>query len=67
MLATLVIKSPHIVPWQLKNKWDNCLLMIGNMNLMITHIFREGNHCANKIANLGLYVINFTWWNDAPT
>jgi len=40
--------------------------MIGNMHFMITHIFREGNNCADKLANLGLTVINFTWWDYAP-
>jgi len=66
MLASLAFKSPHIVPWQLKNRWENCLMMIGNMHFMITHIFREGNQCADKLANLGLNVVNFTWWNFAP-
>jgi len=36
------------------------------MHFMITHIFREGNNCADKLANLGLTVINFTWWDYAP-
>lgn len=66
MLASLAFKSPHTVPWQLKNRRENCLLMISNMHLMITHIFREGNHCADKLANLGLTVVNFTWWTYTP-
>jgi len=33
------------------------------MSFLATHIFREGNHCANKLANLSLSSRNFTWWN----
>lgn len=66
MIASLAFKSQHIVPWQLKNRWENCLLMMSNMHFMITHIVREGNHCADKLANLGLSVVNFTWWNYPP-
>lgn len=39
--------------------------MISSMHFMITHIFREGKHCADKLANLGLTVINFAWWDYA--
>jgi ribonuclease HI len=67
MLASFAIKSSNIVSWKLKNRWDNCLLMISNMHFVITHIFREGNHCADKLVNLGLIVVNFTWWDYAPT
>jgi ribonuclease HI len=61
ILVTLALKSSHIVPWQLKNRWENCLILISNIYFLITHIFREGNHCADKLATLGLSVINFTW------
>ncbi|MCI48487.1 heat-shock protein, partial [Trifolium medium] len=26
----------------------------------------EGNHCADKLANLGLTIPGFTWWNQIP-
>jgi len=42
-LANLAVKSPNIVPWQLKNRWLNCVHLMSNMNCMITHIYREGN------------------------
>jgi len=40
MLVTLALKSSHIVPCQLKNIWENCLLLISNIHFLITHIFR---------------------------
>lgn len=58
--ASLAVKLSHIVPWQLKNGWENNSYLIRNMNFMISHIFREGNHCANKLINLELVVVNLT-------
>jgi hypothetical protein len=31
---------------------------------MVTHIFREGNTCADKLASIGPSVRDFTWWNE---
>jgi hypothetical protein len=36
------------------------------MNFCISHIFWEGNHCAGKLASLGLTLTDFSWWNIAP-
>ncbi|KAK2406406.1 hypothetical protein QL285_042140 [Trifolium repens] len=49
MLVVLAFSSAKIVPWQLRNRWDSCLLMISNMNFYVSHIYREGNHCADKM------------------
>ena len=40
-LASLAVKSPNLVPWQLKNRWLNCIYMMNVMNCMTTHIYRE--------------------------
>lgn len=40
-LVTLAVKSPQIVPWQIKNKWLNCLTLLKSMNFLLSHIFRE--------------------------
>jgi ribonuclease HI len=65
-LAVLAFKSPNMVPWSLRNRWENCLFKTLSMNFMITHVFREGNHCADKLANLGLSLQNYVWWVDIP-
>jgi hypothetical protein len=36
------------------------------MNFCISHIYRKGNHCADKLASQGLALTDFTWWNIAP-
>jgi ribonuclease HI len=66
MLVVHAFSSSKIVPWPLRNRWNNCLLLISNMNFYVSHIFREGNHCADKLANLGLSLPNFTWWDCIP-
>jgi hypothetical protein len=30
------------------------------------HIYREGNACAGKIANLGHSFVDLKWWNSMP-
>ncbi|MCH80775.1 ribonuclease H protein [Trifolium medium] len=65
-LATLAFKSPLIVPWHIKNRWLNCLSKVGSLQFIISHIFREGNYCTNKLANLGLSLSELTWWPTAP-
>ncbi|WJX52536.1 hypothetical protein P8452_38639 [Trifolium repens] len=67
MLVVQAFSFAKIVPWALRNRWDNCLLKISNMNFYVSHIYREGNHCADKMANLGLSLPVFSWWNQVPS
>ncbi|XP_058770393.1 uncharacterized protein LOC131644024 [Vicia villosa] len=61
-LVVLAFSKPFIVPWAIRNRWENVLHHSRNINFLVTHIFREGNHCADRLANLGLHVNDFTWW-----
>jgi hypothetical protein len=36
------------------------------MNLIVSHIYREGNTCADGLANIGLRLDIFTLWYDMP-
>jgi hypothetical protein len=36
------------------------------MNVIVSHIFREGNHCADGLANIGLSLDRLTFWFDVP-
>jgi len=36
------------------------------MNFVASHILREENHCADKMANLGYNVQTLTWWEEFP-
>jgi ribonuclease HI len=66
MLVVLAFSSAKIVPWALRNRWENCLTLLSNRNFYMSHIYREGNHCADKLANIGLSLNGLTWWNHIP-
>lgn len=52
-LVIKALKNPALVPWRLRNRWMNCLHIISKMNFFATHIYREGNQCADTLASLG--------------
>jgi ribonuclease HI len=67
--STLVVKafkSAMLVPWSLRNRWQNCLSLTQNMNFIVSHVFREGNSCADGLANVGLSLDRLTIWNEIP-
>ena len=55
------------VPWMLRNRWNTCFNFCGTIRLRVTHIFREGIACADKLANLGfIHRKSFHWYNRLP-
>lgn len=66
LLVIMTFKSLDIVPWQLRNRWKNCIHLTSCMRFRCSHIFREGIHYADKIAFLGLSFQNFHWWDTIP-
>jgi hypothetical protein len=64
--VVMAYKSPILVPWNLRNRWYNCMTNLTHMNIIVSHIFREGNHCADGLANLGLSLGRLTLWFELP-
>lgn len=60
------LRSPHLVPWQLRVEWGNCLHRISQMHFRSSHIFREGNQAADALANCGLSSNGLIWWDLPP-
>jgi ribonuclease HI len=54
MMVTLAYKSSAMVPWLIRNRWNNCMYKLKDMNFFLSHIYREGNVLADKLASLGL-------------
>ena len=54
ILIQFAFKSPSLVPYGLRNRWDNCLEVTRHMNVVLSHVIREINCCADKLANFGL-------------
>ncbi|XP_019427114.1 PREDICTED: uncharacterized protein LOC109335437 [Lupinus angustifolius] len=52
--------------WKLLGKWQRCMLLRETMNCKVTHIFREGNQCADSLANHAISAQTFNGWNVPP-
>jgi ribonuclease HI len=62
-LVVETFRNPNkTVAWLLRNRWKNMLVMLGQMNCIVTHIYREGNVVADLLANFGLNVPVYTSW-----
>jgi len=66
MLVTLAFRSKNIVPWHLRNRWENCTHLTTSMSLMVTHIYRERNHYADLLASIGLCLNTFFCQDHLP-
>ncbi|CAJ2674874.1 unnamed protein product [Trifolium pratense] len=62
-LVVDAFNNHHIIPWKLRNRWYNCIYFCSLMNFRISHIFREGNCCADKLANFSLTSREDHWWD----
>jgi ribonuclease HI len=67
-LVYLALKSSSIIPWPIRNRWQNCLNYVNSKGFIFSHVYREGNACADGMANLGLALpLNFlTWYSFIP-
>jgi len=62
-----VLNSNSQVPCNLRNNWNNCKVLLKLMNYFVFHVFREGNQCADSLANIGLSLNQFTIWHIIPS
>jgi hypothetical protein len=47
--------------------FTNCLHTIRNFQFRFSHIYREGNTCADRLANAGFFVNGLVWWDQLPS
>ena len=66
MLVFLAFKSSKIVPWSLRNRWDNCMHWLSMFRFNVTHLYIEGNQCADKLANIGMTLSSHFWFTSVP-
>jgi len=63
--ALLVFKNVSLVPILLRNRWHNARSL--NIQVISSHIYREGNRCADSLANLGHFVVGEVWLSPLPS
>jgi hypothetical protein len=63
-VALSAFVNPDVVPWDLRNRWSNC----SSLGLVIfhSHIYREGNICADRLASHGHTIVDALWWDSLP-
>lgn len=64
--SQFVLKNHSLVPWKLRNRWMNCIMLTSKMNFLARHIYREGNQCADTLASAGFNVPNLIVWLHLP-
>ena len=62
--AVHAFKNPSTIPISLRNHWHNCLHH--GISVLCSHIFREGNCCADKLALLGHSLTDTLWFDTMP-
>jgi len=58
--------NQYLIPWKLRNIWENCLHIISIMNFFVTHVYREGNCCVDSLTNIGIILNHLTIWSEIP-
>jgi len=53
-----------LVPILLRNRWHNARNL--GIQVISSHIFREGNCCADKLAALGHSIVGEVWLDNLP-
>jgi len=67
-LVCIAFTARTNVLWMLRNQWSTCLNYCGKIGFRVTHIFREGNVCVDKLANLGfIHRESFHGYNRLPS
>jgi ribonuclease HI len=66
-LVVKAFKNDAIIPWKLRNRWSNCISLLINMKVIVSHVFRESNSCADSLARIGLDLENLTIWFEMPS
>jgi hypothetical protein len=48
------------------HRWQNVQVLLRQMNCIVTHTYREGNEVADLLANHGLSLNAFCFWQETP-
>lgn len=62
--AVQAFHKPSLIPICLRNEWHNCTH--NGLFMICSHIFREGNVCADDLVALGHDIHNTVWFTQLP-
>ena len=55
------------VPWEVRSRWSIALSDAKNLQVHVSHIYREGNCVADKLASMSTTPNFNKWWFNQPT
>lgn len=58
-LVVAAFKNASLVTWNIVNRWKNYVNILFDRNFRASHIYREGNECADWLANHDTILTNF--------
>ncbi|KAL8508541.1 hypothetical protein ACS0TY_018966 [Phlomoides rotata] len=59
-VVNILKRHTSLVPWRLLGQWHRVRRMMGDMQIVVSHIFREGNTTADRLTREP--VDSFEWW-----
>ncbi|AES87637.2 DUF4283 domain protein [Medicago truncatula] len=62
--AIMIFSNSLLVPIMLRNRWHSARNL--GIQVISSHIYREGNSCANKLAALGHSMVGEVWLDTLP-
>ncbi|XP_024632810.1 uncharacterized protein [Medicago truncatula] len=62
--TVLAFKNSTLIPVHLRNRWHNCFQL--GITIICSHIYREGNCRADKMASLGHDLPDTVWFDVLP-
>lgn len=62
--AVHAFKNHSAIPMRFRNRWHNCMQL--GLFVICSHIYREGNCCADTVASLGHKLTDTTWFHIMP-
>jgi hypothetical protein len=60
--ALLILSNSSLVPIMLRNRWHHAHNL--GIQVISSHIYHEGNYCANKLAALGHSIVGEIWLDN---
>lgn len=50
-LVVQAFQDENVIPWYLKTRWKNCIILSSKMRFIVSHVFRERNSCGDGLAS----------------
>jgi len=62
--AVQAFMNADIIPFRLRNRWHNCFQR--GTRTLCSHLYRERNCCADKLADFGHSIMGIVWLDSLP-